>query len=164
MKKSLLVFSFLLLSLTATLFAYDLSRSDRSFFEKAAKSGMAEVAISEGVQDRLTRSDVKDFARMMVADHGTANAQLEALAATKGVTLPPKDKEYTDLSAKWNKKAKDADKDYVNQMVDDHQDAVSLFKDASKSKDADIANFAVKTLPTLEHHLEVVKALKKTVK
>lgn len=164
MKNPLFLISIGFIGLTASLFAADLQRSDRNFFEKAAKSGMAEVAISEGVLDRLAQPTVKDFAQMMVTDHGKANSELEALAGQKSVTLPTKDKSIMDLSAKWNKKAKDADKDYVDQMVDDHEGAVKLFKDAAKSKDQDIAAFAMKTLPTLEHHLEMAKGLKKSVK
>src|SRR5688572_6618644 len=57
-----------------------LSRGDRTFFEKAAKSGMKEVAVSKATQDRLMNPQVKQFARMMVSDHSNANAELMALA------------------------------------------------------------------------------------
>jgi len=41
---------------------------------------------------------------------------------------------------------------YASHMATAHQKAVALFQSASHSRDADIANFASKTLPTLERH------------
>lgn len=140
-----------------------LKHSDRSFLEKAAKSGIKEVEISQGTLDHLNNPQVKSFAQMMVSDHSQANQELMALAARKGVTLPSKEYKYEE---KWSKKAtdKDLDEDYIKQMVDDHEDAVKLFEKAAKSDDADIAAFAQKTLPTLEHHLTMARDLKKMVK
>ena len=64
-------------------------------------------------------------------------------------------------SEKWSKKDKDLDDDYIKEMKEDHEDAVKLFEKGSKSDDADIAAFAQKTLPTLQHHLSMVKEIKK---
>jgi putative membrane protein len=140
-----------------------LDRSDRNFFEKAAASGVKEVTVSSGAMDRLTNPQVKQFAQMMVSDHSAANAELLALAATKGVTIPAKDK-AAKLDEKWSKKTKGVDQDYMAEMVSDHKDAVELFEKASKSKDADIAAFATKTLPKLQQHLTMAQDLHKTLK
>jgi putative membrane protein len=139
-----------------------LSHSDKSFLEKAAKSGNKEVSISQGAMDRLSDPQVKQFAQMIVTDHTGANAELATLAAAKGVTLPVKDSMKAE--EKWSKKTKGVDEDYVEEMVSDHKNAVELFEKAAKSEDADIAAFARKTLPTLQQHLSVAKDLKKTVK
>jgi putative membrane protein len=141
-----------------------LSHGDRSFFEKAAKSGMKEVAVSQAALPNLTNPQVKNFAQMMVADHSGANTELMSLASTKGVLLPDTDKKDMKLTDKWSKKVKDADEEYMEEMVSDHKDAVDLFEKASKSDDAAIAAFAQKTLPTLQHHLTMAQDLKKQVK
>ena len=138
-----------------------LSHSDRSFLEKAAKSGMKEVDVSKAVEPRLVDPQVKSFAQMMVADHTAANSELVALAARKGVSLPS---DNLKVIEKWSKNNKDVDDEYVEEMKDDHEEAVKLFEKASKSDDADIAAFARKTLPSLQNHLAMVKQLKKTVK
>lgn len=140
-----------------------LSHSDKSFLEKAAKAGSKEVEVSQAVEARLTDPQVKSFAQMMIADHMAANTELLALAARKGVSIPTEEMKITE---KWSKKAakdKDIDEDYVKEMKEDHEDAVKLFEKAAKSDDADIAAFARKTLPALQHHLSTVKELKKTV-
>jgi putative membrane protein len=137
-----------------------LSHSDHSFIEKAAKAGMKEVEISQVVEGRVMDPQVKNFAQMMVADHMAANTELASLAAQKGVTLP---KESTKASEKWAKKDKDLDKDYVKQMKEDHEDAVKLFEKGTQSDDPDVAAFARKTLPTLQHHLAVITGLAQTM-
>jgi putative membrane protein len=139
----------------------DLDRSDRNFIEEAAKVGMKEVEVSNAVKSRLANAQVRAFAEAMVADHSAANTELQALAAAKGVTLPADKKDYTE---KWAKKDGDIDEDYVETMEEDHEEAVKHFKKGAKSDDAEIAAFARKVLPKLEHHLTEVRALKKIVK
>jgi putative membrane protein len=137
-----------------------LSHADRTFFEKAAKSGMKEVSVSQAVSARLKNTDVAQFAQMMVSDHTAANTELTALAHRKGVTLPAADPKTDD---KWMKKDKGLDEDYLEEMISDHKDAIDLFEKAAESSDADIAAFASKTLPTLREHLEKAQTLEKQV-
>lgn len=141
--------------------AADLSRSDRHFFEKAAKAGTKEVTVSQAALPRLETSAGRDFAQMMVTDHTKANAELQSLAASKGVVLPTRDEKDAKLAQKWSEKTKDVDEDYFEEMVSDHKDAVDLFEKAAKSDDPDIAAFAQKMLPTLRQHLDTAKAQKK---
>jgi putative membrane protein len=135
-----------------------LSHSDRSFIEKAAKAGMKEVDVSKAVEGRVTDPQVKATAQMMIADHTAANNELMALAGKKGVTLPVDDMK---AGEKWSKKSKDLDDDYIKEMKEDHEEAVKLFEKGAKADDPDVAAFASKTLPTLQHHLSMVKEIKK---
>ena len=51
------------------------------------------------------------------------------------------------------------DKAYMREMVSDHEKDVAAFKKESTSaKDADLKNWAAKTLPTLEDHLKQAKS------
>jgi putative membrane protein len=138
--------------------AADLDRADRNFFEKAAKASQNEVTISQEALAHLTSPSARDFANMVIADHSRLNAELMALAATKGVTLPPPSER---IARKWAKNTNDVDDEYLATMVSEHKDAVELFEKASKSKDADIAAFAQKSLPTLREHLSMAKTDKK---
>jgi putative membrane protein len=140
-----------------------LSHGDRTFFEKAARGGMKEVAVSQSALPNLVNPEVKNFAQMMVTDHSAANTELMALASEKGVMLPATDKRDMKIEEKWSKKVKNADEEYIEEMVSDHKDTVSLFEKAAKSTDAEVAAFAQKLLPTLQHHLTVAKGLKKAV-
>lgn len=48
-------------------------------------------------------------------------------------------------------------------MVDDHQKAVTLFqKQAKHGESQELEDFAGKTLPTLEEHLKMARATRRT--
>lgn len=134
-------------------------REVTTFFMEAARSGMKEVAVSETVLPNLANPEVREFARRMIKDHTASNKELKALAARKGVVLPPENRN-TDLIEKWSEKSDSLDQDYVEEMVSDHQKAVELFETGTKADDPQLAEFARKVLPTLKHHLEEAKRLK----
>jgi len=138
-----------------------LAHHDQAFIEKAVEGGRKEVTISQAVMNQLTHSQVRDFANTMITDHTAANMELGSLAALKGVELPMADSNK--LTAKWSATNAKMDKDYIGQMVEDHEDDVELFEKASKSEDPDVKAFALKTLPTLRHHLQMAKDLKKAM-
>lgn len=156
-KRHILLTALLSLGLAGVASA-ELDHGDKAFFEKAAKAGMKEVTVSEQALTHLTNPGIRDFAQMMVTDHTKANQELTALAAKKGVALPGPEPKW---AKKWANNDKDVDDEYVSEMADDHKEAVKLFEKASKSSDPDVAAFAQRTLPTLQHHLEMVKALKR---
>jgi putative membrane protein len=139
-----------------------LKHADRSFVEKAAESGREEVEVARIAVERSTNADVKKFAQMMVDDHSKANEELASIAAAKNLKLKDKDKNEN----KWEKKdLKDFDRDFVKKMVSDHKKDVDLFSKESKNGgDAELVEFARKTLPTINKHLEAASELEKTVK
>jgi putative membrane protein len=137
-----------------------LSHHDHAFIMKAAKAGNKEIAVSQAVMDKLTNPQVKNFAQTMVTDHTAAGAELATIAASKNVQLPPAD---TSISDEWSKKSGDVDHKYVKEMVSDHEEAVKLFEKETTSKDPDLAAFAQKTLPTLQHHLMMAQDLAKAL-
>lgn len=121
---------------------------------------MKEIAVSQAVMDHLTNPQLKQFAQTMITDHSAANTELAKLAASKNFDLPPQDPSIAD---EWSKKTGNVDSDYVKEMVSDHEGAVKLFEKASKSEDPDIAAFAQKTLPTLQHHLMMAQDLSTSI-
>lgn len=137
------------------------SAGDASFFKNAAAGGLAEVAAGRTAEKQARNPQVRDFARQMVKDHSAANQQLAALAQKKGISVPdaPDGKHQQALLELQGKQGPAFDKDYVEGQLADHKDAVSLFEAAAKSTDPEVSAFARKTLPTLQHHLEMVQAL-----
>jgi len=138
-----------------------LSHSDRNFIEKAAKSGMKEVEISQAVLGRLSNQSVQQFAQMMVNDHSKAGDELKALAGKKNVTLPQTmgddhQKKYDDLQ---KKSGTDFDKAYINAMVDGHESAVNDFKKNTDNSDADVKEWVNKTAGIIRKHQKVIIAI-----
>ena len=147
--------------------AAKVSSSDKSFVEKAAIGGMAEVQMGKLAQQKAGSDQVKQFGTRMVDDHSKANDDLKQVASHKGITLP------SDLDAKHkNKMAKleklsgaQFDRAYTDDMVSDHKKDVAEFEKQAKSgNDADIKGFASKTLPTLQQHLSLAESTDKAVK
>ena len=136
-----------------------LSDKDKSFIQDAAKDGMMEVEMGKMGQKQAKNAEVKKFATRMVTDHSKANTQLQALAKKKGVTL--------DKAEHKMDKMDDAtfDKDYMDQMVKDHEKDVKEFEEIAKDgSDADVKAWANKTLPTLKKHLEMAKEIQGKLK
>lgn len=141
--------------------------SDAEFATKAAVGGMAEVALGKLALEKTSNTKIKEFANMMVNDHGKANEELMAIAKGKNITLPAAvdaehQKKMDDLKAKTGK---DFDKEYVDAMVDGHKKTLSLMEDEAKDgKDADLKNFAAKTSTTVQMHLDMINKIHDSLK
>lgn len=141
-----------------------LSRSDRSFLSQAAQNGHAEVESSKLAIEKASDPRVKAFATQMVEDHTRVNQTLKSLASSKGVDVPDdpslmqKGKEKLMLSTA---DGADFDRRYADSMgVKAHEDTIELFEKAAKSADdPDVKAFAVQTLPQLQEHLKMARAL-----
>lgn len=136
---------------------------DAAFMKNAAESGLAEVQASQMAVNKAANTQVKSFAQQMVEDHTKANDELKALASSKGVTLPtePSMMQRAKLKLLDHATGADFDKRYADSFgLKAHEDTVSAFqKETQKGKDADVKAWAGKTLPTLQHHLEMAKDL-----
>jgi putative membrane protein len=142
--------------------AADKSGADpATFVKKAALGGMTEVETSKLAESKAEDPQVKAFAKKMVTDHSAANDELKSLAKKKGWTLPTSlDAEHKAIVQKLSAKSgADFDAAYSKQMLQDHEKTVALFKGATKSSDADLAQWAEKTLPTLERHEQLAANL-----
>lgn len=141
--------------------ARELNRSDRDFMEKAAKASMSEVAISRVAAARTSNPEVRRFAQKMIDDHEAAIEQLGVIAGARGVSLPAKDPR----PEKWEKRdAKSFDREYLEQMIDDHEEVVKLFeKQARDGEGTDTVAYARKHLPKMQQHLQHAIDLKRTL-
>lgn len=144
-------------------FAKDTIDAD-DFVEQASAAGVAEIETAKLALQKSTAGDVKTFAQSVIADHTAANRDLASIASKKKLKVS--------TEAELLSKAKEAvlkqrdgesfDEAYANNQVKAHEDAIALFKKASVSSDAELASFAVATLPKLEHHLHLAQELAKT--
>lgn len=144
------------------------NEKDHEFVRKAAEGGMAEVMLGELAQTKGNTREVKEFGKDMVTDHRQANEELQTLAQENGypeiprVPSPAAQRDYEKL---MEKNDADFDNAFARQMVKDHERTIQLFrKEAENGKDEEIKNWALKTLPVLESHLERAKKLEETSK
>jgi putative membrane protein len=140
--------------------------SDEGFVRNAAEGSMAEVKLGQLAEEKAQSPEVKSFAKRMVEDHTKALEELKQIGSQENINLPTdtshRDAETYDRLAKLS--GPEFDKQYAQEMVKDHQKDVAEFKkgEASAQKPS-LKQFAQKTLPTLQTHLELAQRMQSTV-
>ena len=136
--------------------------SPQEFTDKAAASDMFEMESAKLAQQMSKDQAVKDFAAMMITDHGKSTANLKAMVAkAPSVTLAPKlsAEQQANLDALKNSGA-NFDSTYKQQQVAAHQTAVAMLNGyAANGTDAGLKSFAAETAPVVEGHLKKAQAL-----
>jgi len=167
------------------------SAGDRNFVQDLLADGDAEVQLGKMAAERAASADVKRFAEMMVQDHTKAGEKLQQIASQ--YSIQPDTKEADEHKEAMDKLAKlrgaEFDREYINQMIDDHQDVVNDLQrrvdyngsttdritkgttgsdkntnvrpeKAGNAAEAQLNQWAADTLPTAQHHLDEARAIK----
>jgi putative membrane protein len=135
---------------------------DRDFVMDAAMSSMLEIELGRIAAQQGASDSVKQFGQMMVDHHQKANQELMTLASSKGITLPTAldEKHQQQVTKLQAMSGAEFDRAYARLMVREHRDAVNDFeKENTRAADPDLKAFAGKTLPTLQEHLRMARAL-----
>jgi putative membrane protein len=131
------------------------------FVMEAALSDMTEIETSKLA---LTRGSAgqKAFAQQMIDAHTKTSAELKAEVSKGAVSVPVPAVLDDAHKSKVDKLAASNDfpADYSSLQVSAHKDAVSLFERYAKGgENAGLKAWAAKTLPDLQHHLEMAQKL-----
>jgi len=132
-----------------------------SFINNALAGELTEIKASGLVITKSSNQRVLSLAKMMIEDHTKAREQLKKIASDKQATVEDTiDGPHQQMISDLSKKSGIAfNKAYVQMMVNDHEQAVKLFTNATQNDDLDIKNFAAKTLPTIQTHLDSANAI-----
>jgi putative membrane protein len=158
-------FSLCVFLFTTAAFAADVPPATKTFIDKAAVSNKFEIDTSELALKYGKSADVKSFAQKMIDDHKKAGADFKAGLAQANIE-PPADSLDVSHTAKYAKlrlftTEKGFDSAYVDEQLEAHKEAVATFKDyAANGPTPALKSFAEKTLPTLQHHLDMVQTLR----
>jgi putative membrane protein len=145
--------------------ALDISPTTADFVKEAANSDMLEIAAAK-IAEQKGNAEEKKFAAQMITDHTKTSSDLKGLVSSGEVKAEIPAKLDSSSEGKLGKlrdaKADDFSAEYDPMQVSAHKDAVSLFERYSKSGDnAKLKDWAGKTLPALQHHLEMAQAMDK---
>ena len=135
------------------------------FVAEAATSDMFEIKSSQLAASRAT-GEVQSFANQMVTDHTKTTSELKGLAGGSNVPLPTEmtSAQQSMLTKLQGLQGNDFAKQYMDDQVSAHKDAVSLFQRYGDGGDnAQIKNWASQTLPTLQHHLDMAQGIYKNM-
>jgi putative membrane protein len=141
-------------------------KSSLDFINAALDGGRTEVKLSMAAQHISQNPRIAGFAKMMINDHTNAINELKKLR--KKELINPDDvlsQEHRKLIDSLSKlSGSDFDKAYMRQMIIDHQKTVGLFQDETQEREASVQEFARKTLPTIQMHLDSAKAIDASLK
>jgi putative membrane protein len=143
--------------------ALGITPSTADFVKEAAGGDMFEIESSKLAQQK-SQGAIKDFATQMITDHTKTSAELTSQAQAASMTLP--NEMGSSLQSELDKlrtlSGADFDRQYMDDQVSAHKDAISLFERYGKGGDSTkLKSWAVTTLPTLQHHLEMAQGLDK---
>lgn len=133
---------------------------DATFVRMASASDLAEIAMGRVATQNASSPAVKAFGEQMIKDHTQSSMDLKE-AAKKGnhalsTELSPHHQKMLDMLSVL--KGADFDRMYMLGQVKDHEAAVMLFREeATRGQDAAVKAFAAKTLPVIEHHLQMAR-------
>ncbi|QHS56896.1 DUF4142 domain-containing protein [Mucilaginibacter sp. 14171R-50] len=130
-----------------------------SFVKSALESGAAEIKASQLALTNSKNPEVLEFAKMLIADHTNADAELKQIAGSKtpNDTLTVAHQQL--LSSLSKKTGQKFDKEYMQAMVNDHENAILVFKKGEDNIDKKLKSYADKTLPTLQDHLKKANSI-----
>jgi putative membrane protein len=175
MKRSLIVLGCLLLAgptlaqsvgeKTGVNSTLGISPTTADFVKEVAISDMFEIQSNTLAKDKGNAAE-KTFASQMVTDHTKTSTELKGLVSSGKVKaeLPTEldSSHQSKLDKLKGESGKDFSSDFDSMQVSAHRDAVSLFERYAKGGDnADLKDWAGKTLPALQHHLEMAQGLDK---
>jgi putative membrane protein len=137
-----------------------LSKKDAKFLRNMGEADLAEVQAGKLAASKASSPEVKKFAQHMVEEHSKGLSEGQSLAKAKRVEAPaaPNKKHRAAMKKLESQSGAGFDKAYMNQMVQDHQEALKLVRNASKNaKDPEIRAAAEKKVPVVEKHLQMAR-------
>jgi putative membrane protein len=143
----------------------DIAPNTADFVKEAAVSDMFEIASSKLAEEKGNAAE-KSFATQMVTDHTKTSTELKTLVTSGKVKaeLPAAldSSHQSKLDKLKSQNGRDFSSEFDSDQVSAHKDAVSLFERYAKGGDnAELKDWAGKTLPALRHHLDMAESLKK---
>src|ERR1700733_8430544 len=137
------------------------------FIKEAAMSDMLEIEAAKIAQTKGDAQE-KTFAGEMITDHTKTSTELKGMVSGEMKAALPTaldDSSQKKLGKLRDSKPENFAAEYDPMQVSAHKDAVSLFERYAKGgDDPKLKDWAGKTLPALQHHLEMAQDMNKNRK
>jgi putative membrane protein len=145
--------------------------SDANLVSVLETANAGEVEYSQVAVERATDSRVREYAQMMVREHGSMRDSVAGLAQRLGVTAvaPEKSTELRenvrkDLEDLRAKSGADFDKEFMAEQVDMHQETLDLLEDLDDdSNTPDLQRTIEAAKVKVRAHLERAKEIKDAI-
>ena len=147
--------------------------ADRDFINEHVAMGESEVALGRLAAQKGTHAEVKRFGEMMVRDHTAAGQDLKQIHSQLPAGTAGDNRATTDTDARDDHKdaledlqglsGAEFDKKYMDLMVDHNEKAVNDLERKAENGSTEVRQWASKTLPKVQQHLEQAKTIKETL-
>ena len=129
---------------------------DTNFLFKASRNGLAQTAFARLAQTKAADPKLRSLAENVLHDHATIDEQLAAFAQARGVALTdvmdPEDQRFDHQLQSLNGFM--FDRAYIERQLQAQTMAMQEFQaEADSGKDAELRDFARRTLPALQSNL-----------
>lgn len=145
--------------------ARNVDAATKDFVGKAWNIDNFELRAGQHALNKTNNQAFRDYATMIVADHNNAEAELKPIVDAAGMTMPTApgslDQEHQSrLDKLGGLNGAQFDNQFRQQQIDGHERALTIFRDYAKNgTNAELKNWAQRSVSMLERHLEQAKAL-----
>jgi len=153
-----------------------------------AMHNMAEIELGKLAGERASNAQVKQYGQMMVKDHTMAGNELKQAVGTQVQVQEQMDQKHRDLAEKLRgMQGMEFDREYLNAMVDGHEEVKGMLEDRAREAnntgatansgtttsttttdtvqlEAAVNQWAARTLPKVEQHLQQAEQLRDRVR
>jgi putative membrane protein len=136
------------------------SAQDTTWAKANAQTDLAEITIGQIAEQRALQSATKTLAQVTMSDHEKALAQLKAVAAETGITLPTAPNAMQQAKAAELKTVPSGqfDATYDSIQIQGHKLSISQTEtEIADGSSAAVKNFASVYLPVAEKHLRMAE-------
>ncbi|MCF4998916.1 DUF4142 domain-containing protein [Pseudomonas syringae] len=138
------------------------AQSPADFINDASAKGMADIEASRLAHQKSESKEVKDYTIVVINDRTTANQHLAKIAKKLDLPVAPHEA-VADKAKELMPEVKDGatfDKAYAASQVKATEEAIEQIQQEAQTTDVpEIKAFADETLPKLQNHLEMARAL-----
>jgi putative membrane protein len=134
--------------------------ADTAFVREVRTDNLLEIRLGSLAARRSTNAAVKQFAQRMITDHTAMGNEWTSLASRLrlGTTSALTATQQQLLSRLTSVAAADFDREYMSNMVQDHQNNIATFQQLGpRAQSTEVRQLASKGLPVLEQHLTMAQ-------
>lgn len=138
---------------------------EANFVTEAVSDHYAAIKFAQLAQQRSTDTKVKALARDLEKEQETQLSQLKSLANAKSISVPNGENEEVQKELSRLTDNKNFSNEWCKKMIDEQEETIRNYeKVANESVDADIRDWAAKTLPDTRKKLDELKQLNESNK
>lgn len=133
---------------------------DKLFLLNTAIGSMAEVQISQQVEQKSQSEQVKQLAQRLIQDHEQLNQKLQQVAGQAGVQVPQSlpQMKVEEIRILTSQSGPELDRQFLSHMNADHAKDVACFQaESSLSQNQAVKQFASSSLPVLQQHWQMIR-------